>query len=116
MLSFLAVLGRAAAPFLLSLAPGISPRFVMVFAALLAILVAVGAPAGGVWLHMRGERKVAVVEERKACELSKEESARVSAETMAHLLDQIAKHEEEDDGRTPAEKCRADPFRKGKKK
>lgn len=116
MLTLLAMIGRAAAPFLLSLVPGMSPKLVMYGAAAFAVLVAIGGPAGAVWLKMRAERTAAVAVERSACELSKAEDARNAALTMADLLDRIAKHEEEDDGKTPAEKCRADPFCRGGKK
>jgi hypothetical protein len=61
MFTLFAFFGRAAAPFLLSLVPGFSPKLVMYGAAVFAVLMAIGAPAGAVWLHMRGEVKKAEV-------------------------------------------------------
>lgn len=116
MLAALSVVGRLAWPFIGSLVPGLSPKAVMWFAGAFAVLVAIGGPAGAVWLKMRSERSAAVSLERAACDLSKAEDARISAVTMSDLLDRIAKAEEDDDGRTPAEKCKADVFcKRGKK-
>lgn len=114
MLTFLALAGRLVSP-LLAFVPGLSPRLLMVLAGLFAALVVIGGPAGAVWLQMRGERATAVAVERQACELSKAEDARVSAETLAHLLDRIAKSEEEETG-TPADLCKRDPFCKSEGK
>lgn len=94
MLTALSFLGRLAWPVLGSLVPGMSPRLVMYLAGLLAVLVAVGGPAGAVWLHMHGARGEAVAAANSACELRISEGARASAESLSHLLDIINKGEE----------------------
>lgn len=115
MLTFLALAGRLASP-LLAFVPGLNPKVLMFFAGCLAVLTVIGGPAGAVWLHMRGEVKAAATAEKTACELSKAEDAQVSAETLAHLLDRVAKAEEDETG-TAAEICKRDRFCKsgGKK-
>lgn len=92
--------------------PGLSANALYIIAALLAI----GLPSVYAWHRGEVKASAAVAVERSACELSKAEDARNAALTMADLLDRIARHEEEDDGKTPAEKCRADPFCRGGKK
>jgi hypothetical protein len=54
MFTLLSWLGRFSWPLVGFLLPGMSPRLVMWLAGCLAVLVAVGGPAGAVWIHMRG--------------------------------------------------------------
>lgn len=107
---FLAPLGAIVWPLLRWLAPAIPAKGLLYLIAALAAVVAIGAPAGAVWLKMRGERSAAVSLERAACELSKAEDARVSAETLSHLLDRIAKAEDDDEGKTAKQLCAGSPF------
>lgn len=51
--------GALLAPFLTRLVPGIGPRTILVLLALAFSGVAIGGPAGFVWLRMRGEVKAA---------------------------------------------------------
>jgi hypothetical protein len=62
-------LGRLSWPVLGSLLPGISPKLMMVLAGFLAVLVAIGGPAGAVWLHMHGVVREARNTERNARDL-----------------------------------------------
>jgi hypothetical protein len=114
MWTFLALAGRLASP-LLAFVPGLNPKVLMFFAGCLAVLTVIGGPAGAVWLHMHGEVEAAATAEKTACELSKAEDARAAAESLVHLLDEIAKADEDETG-TPAEICKRDRFCKGGKK
>jgi hypothetical protein len=58
--TILAGLGRLLAPAIGGLAPAASPKLIIALLTLLLALVAIGAPAGAVWLHLRGERTTAV--------------------------------------------------------
>jgi hypothetical protein len=109
MWTFLALAGRLVSP-LLAFVPGLNPKVLIFFAGCLAVLTVIGGPAGAVWLHMRGEVKAAATAEKTACELSKAEAAQVSAETLAHLLDRIAKLEDDDEGKSAKELCASSPF------
>lgn len=102
MWTVLAFVGRWAWPAVGALIPGISPKLIMPLAAALAVLVAVGGPAGAVWLHMHGARVEAVRGANAACELRIADGARISAESLSHLLDTINKLEA-DEPKTPAE-------------
>jgi hypothetical protein len=101
MLTFIAFAGRLASP-LLAFVPGFNPKVVMVLAGLLGVCAVIGGPAGAVWLHMRGEVRSAATVEQARCEISKAEDARANAESLAALLDRIAKAEA-DEPKTPAE-------------
>jgi hypothetical protein len=94
MLTVLAFIGRWAWPAIGALIPGISPKLIMPLAAILAVLVAVGGPAGLVWLHMHGAKAEAVRGANSACELRIADGARISAESLSHLLDTIKRGEE----------------------
>jgi hypothetical protein len=69
MFTLLSWLGRLAWPVLGSLLPGLSPRLMLALAAALAVVVAIGGPAGVVWLSMRGELRSAVVAAAQARDL-----------------------------------------------
>lgn len=91
--------------------PGLSANALYLVAGLLLVAV----PSAYAW-HKGAEGKAAAIAtERAACEVSKAEDARVSAETMTHLLDRIAKAEEDETG-TPADLCKRDPFCKSEGK
>lgn len=92
--------------------PGLSANALYIVAALLAV----GIPSAYAWHKGSEGRAAAVATERAACSIANAEAARQAAVTMADLLDRIAKDEEEDAGKTPAERCKADPFCKGGKK
>jgi hypothetical protein len=81
-LTVLSWLGRLAWPLLGSLLPGLSPTLMIGLAAALAALVAIGGPAGAVWLHMRGE----VTAERQARDLHWRNELTKANETHAKLL------------------------------
>lgn len=91
--------------------PGFSANALYLVAGLLFVAV----PSAYAWHRGAEGKAAAVATERAACEVSKAEDARVSAETLAHLLDRIAKAEEDETG-TPADLCKRDPFCKGAKK
>ena len=82
----LAVLGRLAWPVLGSLLPGLSPRLMMVLAGVLALLVAIGGPAGVVWLSMRGELSRAVTAAAQARDLHWQTEITKANQTHAQLL------------------------------
>jgi hypothetical protein len=82
----LALLGRLAWPVLGSLLPGLSPRLMMVLATALALLVAIGGPAGVVWLSMRGELSRAVVAAAQARDLHWQTEIMKANETHAQTL------------------------------
>jgi hypothetical protein len=69
MLTALSWLGRFSWPVLGSLLPGMSPALMMALAGVLAALVAIGGPAGAVWLHMHGVVREARNTERNARDL-----------------------------------------------
>ena len=58
--TILAAVGRLLWPAIGALVPGISPRLIIALLILLLAVVAIGAPAGTVWLHMRNARIAAV--------------------------------------------------------
>lgn len=68
-LTALSWLGRLSWPVLGSLLPGMSPTLMMALGGALAALVAVGGPAGAVWLHMHGVVREARNTERNARDL-----------------------------------------------
>jgi len=82
----LAALGRLAWPVLGSLLPGLSPRLMMGLAAVLAVLVAIGGPAGVVWLSMRGELSRAVVAAAQARDLHWQSEIMKANQTHAQAL------------------------------
>ena len=82
----LAVLGRLAWPVLGSLLPGLSPRLMLVLAGVLALLVAIGGPAGVVWLSMRGELSRAVVAAAQARDLHWQTEIMKANQTHAQAL------------------------------
>ena len=59
-LTILASLGRLLWPVVGAVAPAVTPKLTMALLILLLTVVAIGAPAGAVWLHMRGVRDLAV--------------------------------------------------------
>jgi hypothetical protein len=93
--------------------PGLSANALYIVAGLLFV----GLPSAYAWHKGVEGKAAAIATERAACEVSKAEDAQVSAETLAHLLDRIAKAEDDETG-TAAEICKRDPFCKsgGKKK
>lgn len=86
MLTALAWIGRLAWPVIGAVIPGISPKLIVPLAVALAVLVAVGGPAGAVWLHMHGARGEAVRTANAKCELRIADGARISAESLSHVL------------------------------
>ena len=82
----LAALGRLAWPVLGSLLPGLSPRLMMMLAAALAVLVAIGGPAGVVWLSMRGELSRAVAAAAQARDLHWQTEIMKANQTHAQAL------------------------------
>lgn len=114
MIAALSWLGRLSLPVVTSLVPGLSPRLLMILAGFLAVLVAVGGPAGAVWLHMHGVKREAINLANASCELRIAESVAQSAQILAGILSQIP--EDDEDG-TAAEICKRDRFCKagGKK-
>lgn len=80
-------------PFLAMFSALAGPKVSMGIIVALIALVTVGAPAGAVWMYMRGARGEAVKAEKTACELRIAEGARLSAETMSSLIDRIRKDE-----------------------
>jgi uncharacterized membrane protein len=82
----LAVLGRLAWPVLGSLLPGLSPRLMMVLAGVLVVLVAIGGPAGVVWLSMRGELNRAVAAAAQARDLHWQTEITKANQTHAQAL------------------------------
>jgi hypothetical protein len=82
----LAALGRLAWPVLGSLLPGLSPRLMLGLAAALAVLVAIGGPAGVVWLSMRGELSRAVVAAAQARDLHWQTEIMKANQTHAQAL------------------------------
>ena len=94
MLAALSWLGRLSWPLIGSLAPGISPRLAMNLATVMAVLAAVGGPAGAVWLHMHGARSEAVKTANAKCELRIADGARISAESLTYVLGVIKAGEE----------------------
>lgn len=94
MLTIFAWLGRLSWPLIGSLVPGINPKLVMWLAGALAVLVAVGGPAGAVWLHMNGARGEAVKTANARCELRMADGARISAESLSRVLGVIKAGEE----------------------
>jgi hypothetical protein len=92
--------------------PGLSASALYIIAGLLFV----GLPSAYAWHKGTEGKAAAIATERAACELSKSETARQAALTMAHLLDRIAKAEEDETG-TAAEICKRDRFCKsgGKK-
>lgn len=60
MWTILAIAGRWLWPAIAGLAPEVTPKLTIALLALLLAVVAIGAPAGAVWLHMRAERTAAV--------------------------------------------------------
>ena len=97
MLTALAWVGRIFSPAVASLTPGISPRLIMALAGALVILVAVGAPAGAVYIHMHGKQREAVSVERVACDLRISQGEAESATILAGIMATI----QEDDGDEP---------------
>lgn len=80
----------------------------------LAGLMAIGLVASLAYSQGTEGKAAAIATERAACEVSKSETARQAAVTMADLLDRIAKAEDETG--TAAELCNRDPFcKRGKK-
>ncbi len=94
----LSLIGRLSWPLIGSLVPSMSPRLVMALAAFLALLVAIGGPAGAVWLNMRGEVKKAEIardlhwtlELQKAKEIN---DAKVQAAIEAAAHEQPVSHD-----------------------
>jgi hypothetical protein len=86
MFTLLSWLGRLAWPVLGSLLPGLSPRLMMVLAAALVVLVAIGGPAGMVWLSMRGELSRAVTAAAQARDLHWQTEITKANQTHAQLL------------------------------
>jgi hypothetical protein len=82
----------------------------MVLAGFLAVLVAIGGPAGAVWLHMHGVKREAVRLANASCELRIAESAAESAKRLAGILQKIKEDDDGDDGKTAAELCKGSPF------
>jgi len=60
-----AALGRLLCPMIGAVVPAVSPRLTMALITLLLAVLAIGAPAGAVWLSMRG----VVIAERQARDL-----------------------------------------------
>jgi hypothetical protein len=60
MWAILAGLGRLLWPAIGAVAPAVSPKLTVVALILLLTVIAISAPAGAVWLHMRGVRDQAV--------------------------------------------------------
>jgi hypothetical protein len=85
--------------------PGLSANALYIVAGLLFV----GLPSAYAWHKGTEGKAAAVATERAACELSKSETARQAAVTMADLLDRIAKAEEDETG-TAAEICKRDRF------
>jgi hypothetical protein len=108
MWTLLGLAGRLASP-LLAFVPGFNPRALMLAAGFLVLLVAIGGPAGAVWLHMRGEVKAAATAEKTVCELATAESEAVSARLLVDLLATIEAGEE-DETETAAKACERDRF------
>jgi hypothetical protein len=82
----LAALGRLAWPVLGSLLPGLSPRLMLGLAAALTVVVAIGGPAGVVWLSMRGELSRAVVAAAQARDLHWQTEIMKANQTHAQAL------------------------------
>ena len=59
--TILAGFGRLLWPAKAGLAPAASPKLTIALLSMLLAFIAIGAPAGAVWLHMRGVRDQAVV-------------------------------------------------------
>jgi len=92
--------------------PGLSPALFYGVAALLVI----GLPAGGVWMHMRGEVKAATVAERAACDTRIAENEAASSRALSDLLAKIAADEPDETDKTAAQLCKGSKFcRDGKK-
>lgn len=106
----LALIGRLTNAALGWVLPGLSANALYLLAGLLAI----GIPSAYAWHKGTEGKAAAIVAERAACEVSKAEGARVSAESLAHLLDKIAKleddDEDDDEGKTSADLCKGSPF------
>jgi hypothetical protein len=113
MIAFLSWVGQAAWP-LVGLVPWGGPKFGLVLAALLAGVVAIGAPAGAVWLNMRGEVKVAVAQCESSCTLRISRMETAAERTIADILSSVdtAQH----DGKTAAQLCAGDPLCIGSEK
>src|SRR6185312_7954633 len=90
--------------------PGFNPRLLMWLAGSMAVLVAVGGPAGAVWLHMHGARNEAIKGAKAACELRISEGARASAQALAELLATISRDDDGDAGKTADAMCKGSPF------
>ena len=84
--TLLSWLGRLAWPVLGSLLPGLSPRLMLGLAAALAVLVAIGGPAGMVWLSMRGELSRAVTAAAQARDLHWQTEIMKANQTHAQAL------------------------------
>lgn len=93
--------------------PGFSANALYIVAGLLFV----GIPSAYAW-HKGSEGKAAaIVAERSSCEIGKAEARAKSAESLAHLLDKVAKLEDgTDDGKTSAELCKGSPFCRTRKK
>jgi hypothetical protein len=93
--------------------PGLSAAWLYLLAGGLGVALV----ASVAFLQGREGKAAAIASERAACELSKAEDAQVSAETLAHLLDRIAKLEDDDEGKSAKELCASSPFcrNRGKK-
>lgn len=76
MLTVLAWIGRIFSPAVAALTPGISPKLIMAMATVLAVLVAVGGPAGAVYIHMHAKQSAA--------------EARINAEWKAKIAQSTA--------------------------
>lgn len=88
MIAFLSWVGQAVWP-LVGLVPWGGPKFGLVLAALLAGVVAIGAPAGAVWLNMRGEVKVAVAQCKSSCTLRLSRMETAAERTIADILSSV---------------------------
>ncbi|HEU4345787.1 MAG TPA: hypothetical protein VFU31_29915 [Candidatus Binatia bacterium] len=88
MIAFLSWVGQAVWP-VVGLVPWGGPKFGLVLAALLAGVVAIGAPAGAVWLNMRGEVKVAVAQCQSACTLKIANMETAAERTIADILSSV---------------------------
>lgn len=88
MIAFLSWVGQAVWP-LVGLVPWGGAKFGMVLAALLAGVVAIGAPAGAVWLNMRGEVKVAVAQCQSACSLRISRMETAAERTISDILSSV---------------------------
>ena len=90
MIAFLSWVGQAVWPLVAGLMPWGGAKFGLVIAALLAGVIAIGAPAGAVWLNMRGEVKVAVSQCRASCAAQVTNAELAAQRAIADVLNEVA--------------------------